>query len=297
MAQDEVWGATEQVDGGSDPSFGEPDYDNGVPANTAFAVDAVFRYGMAWIQEQPQVGLLGGLNFVGLMILTGIVSFGLNMGLVGMGASGTIDQQAVDVLSQLTGLIVQTLAWPFNQLVLAGLMVAGALWVQAEQSRTAALYTSVRPAVRGLLAGLVAGMITLVVVLFCFTPAMLALFLMIEDDVMNALAAFGVLLLPALPVLIYVGLGLMLAPYAAVLDQLGPMEAIQRSWDAANGTRLTLFVTNLVFGILGGIAACMCYIPLVVVIPIQVMGLSAAWLRYARPEAETGQWAFFQRNG
>jgi hypothetical protein len=97
--------------------------------------------------------------------------------------------------------------------------------------------------------------------------------------------------------LIYVSLGLQLAPMAAAMDGLGPVASVRRGWAAAEGNRLNLFVLNLVFGILGAIGMCLCCIPAIPVIAVQQGGMTAAWLLYARAEAETDRYPFFQRNG
>ncbi len=290
MADDDVWDAGE-VSREPDPTFGEVDYEQ------AFAVDVVFKYGIAILQEQPAMALLGGLNILALAFLVSGLSFVTNLTLSGMAVAGQLDQQVADILSQLSGLGLQLMAFPFNQLVLAGLMVAAALWIRSEVVSIGALYTSLGAAVRGLMAGLIVGALTVVLVLGLMLPAIGASVYFVQaGDLMTGVGAGVALFLPALPVLIYVGLGLMLAPYAAVLDHLGPLDAIQRSWSLADGLRLTLFVTMFVFGLLGLFSVCLCNLPLIVLMPIQIMGLSAAYLRASRALAETDEWAFFQRN-
>ncbi len=294
MADDDVWSAGE-VAQGSNPTFGDADYEQAVEANEAFAVDAVFKYGIGILQEQPTVALLGGVNILGLAFIGAGLGFGINMALTGMAVSGQIDQQVSEVLNQLSSLAVQMILWPFNQLVVAGLMVAAALWIRSEVASVGALYGSVAAAVRGLLAGLVAGVGALTLVLLM--PAVLGAVYFVQAGDYTTAAGLGlVLVLPVLPVVIYVALGLMLAPYAAVLDHLGPIEAVQRSWQMADGLRLTLFVTNFVFGLLGGFSMCLCYLPLIVVMPIQIMGFSASYLRASRSLSVTDEWAFFQRH-
>ena len=297
MAQDEVWSTGEANDDPGDPTFGEPDYENGLDANDAFSVDAVFRYGVAALQEQPQVAVLGGVNLFVLSLVVGGIAFGVNLSITAMGVSGQLDQQVADVLTQLSGMVMQLIAWPFNQLVMAGLMVAGALWVQRGEASVGALYTSVRAAIRALLASIVVGLAGMAVAGISLAPAIVAGAVLAQSgDITTAILAGSVLVLPALPILIYVNLGLLLAPYAAVLDHLGPVESVQQSWAAASGARVTLFVTSFVFGILGVISACMCSVPLIVLIPIQVIGFSSAYLRYARHTDETAGWEFFSRN-
>ncbi len=298
MAHDELWSGTDDDFDPADPDFGEPDIGEGLPPNVAFSVDRVFRWGVAWLQEQPQVAVLGGVNVFVLAMLVSGLNFGIAMGVVAAQESGALDQQVGDVLSQGSGMALQLVAWPFQQLVLAGMMVAAALWFQREESSIRALYASVRAAVRALLAGLVAGVVLVVAATVILVPigGAIALVLAAGGEATEALVVSLVLAIPALLVLVYVSLGVVLAPYAAVLDRLGPVEAVSRSWAAARGTRVTLFVTNFVFGLLNLFSACLCSLPTLVLVPIQVGGFTAAWLRYARHDDLASGWAFFDRH-
>lgn len=296
MSGDDTWKSGETADTGTSGDFGTPAYGTGAESNAAFSIDVVFRYGLQILQEQPAMALLGGLNFFGLTFLTGMVGGVAQLAVAGMVVGGDLDQQVADALGQLTSAMVQLVAYPFNQLVLAGLMVAGAHYARSGEANIGMLYTSVGPAVRAMVAGIVAGLGSLVVLVLCMIPAGLAVGVLASggSEITTTLGVGLLLFLPALPVLVWVGLGLMFAPYAAALDDLGPIDAIQRSWEAASGARITLFVTNFSFGVLGILSACLCSFPLIALMPIQVMGFAAAWLRYARSTEETDGWPFFR---
>ncbi|MFT5680443.1 MAG: hypothetical protein ACI8RZ_001349 [Myxococcota bacterium] len=60
----------------------------------------------------------------------------------------------------------------------------------------------------------------------------------------------GVLIvLISVPALFYIGLGLAFGDHAVTLDELGPTDALERSWELASGNRLHLFLFLLVYGL------------------------------------------------
>lgn len=60
----------------------------------------------------------------------------------------------------------------------------------------------------------------------------------------------GVLIfLICIPVMIYIGLGLSMGDHAVALDELGPTEALEKSWTLVSGNRLHLFIFLLVYGL------------------------------------------------
>ena len=95
--------------------------------------------------------------------------------------------------------------------------------------------------------------------------------------------------------MIYISLGLMFGIFAIVLDDAGIMEAFGISWRAASGSRVELFLLNFVFGLLGVAASCCCLVPVIIVSAIQLPGMTAGWMKYARSESATEEWGFFQR--
>lgn len=293
---DEVWESGAESTGGSD-EFGTPDYDEGLPVNAAFSIDSVFKYGLGFLQEAPAVALLGGLNMLLAAFLPSLINMPISVAITVMGETGELDPTAAQVLSNLSGIVIGLMFWPINQLIIAGIIVGAVVWIRNDEASIGALYTSFGAAVRAFLASLVAGVVSMTAAIVAMTPAGIALGVGISmENITVALGVGGLLMVPAMFVMIYVGLGVLLTPYAAVLDNLGPMEALSRSWQAADGARVTLFVTNFVFGILGVVASCMCMVPLILVVPIQQGGFVAAWLRYARHTDETSGLAFFERH-
>ena len=60
------------------------------------------------------------------------------------------------------------------------------------------------------------------------------------------------------PILIYVGIGLMLGEHAVALEDMGPMDALERSWELARGNRISLFFYGLVTGLFNIVGVLMC---------------------------------------
>lgn len=60
------------------------------------------------------------------------------------------------------------------------------------------------------------------------------------------------------PVLVYVWLGVMLAPYAAAVEGMGPTEALSRSWALVRGHRWTLLLYWLVMALVQVLLLCAC---------------------------------------
>lgn len=92
----------------------------------------------------------------------------------------------------------------------------------------------------------------------------------------------------AIPVGVYVGLGLACGGHAVVLEDLGPAEALGRSWDLAAGNRIGLFVFQAASGVLSILALilgiCMLCVGVFVTGPIATavtdLAFTRAFLRY-----------------
>lgn len=100
------------------------------------------------------------------------------------------------------------------------------------------------------------------------------------------------------PVAVYVNLGLYVGNHVVVLEGLGAMEALDRTWTLTNGNRLTLFIFAVVvalvtFGaLLGGLL--MCCIGVLFTVPaaraMMDLGLTESFLLATRDNSETAQW-------
>jgi hypothetical protein len=90
--------------------------------------------------------------------------------------------------------------------------------------------------------------------------------------------------------LVYVGLGISLAPSAAALDDVGPGDALGRSWRAARGRRLALFVFWLgtyLCAISGLLLLCIGYLATIALVELMP---AEAYLALTRSEERAGWW-------
>jgi hypothetical protein len=94
----------------------------------------------------------------------------------------------------------------------------------------------------------------------------------------------ALLALVAVPVTIYVALGLVLGDIAVVIERLGPVGALERSWSLARGNRVPLFVyffVTTLFSLVGVLACC---IGVIVTRAIADLGTTEAYLLATHPD-------------
>lgn len=105
-----------------------------------------------------------------------------------------------------------------------------------------------------------------------------------ESDVLGTIGAL-LLLLVVLPVLLYVWLGLVLGDYAVSLEGLGPVAALDRSWELARGHRLRLAEFFAVVELFGFLGILLCCVGVFVTRPIAQIGATEAFLLATDPSA------------
>ena len=123
----------------------------------------------------------------------------------------------------------------------------------------------------------------------------------IEEDTIMIVGGV-VLLLFLLPALLYVWLGLALGEHAVVFEELGPMDALDRTWSLARGRRMDLFLLLLIFGLFKVAALIagllMCCVGVLVTLPFAysmgAVALSEGFLLLTRTPEETGAWAIWK---
>ena len=106
------------------------------------------------------------------------------------------------------------------------------------------------------------------------------------DSTATTLLGLLLLLALALPVTLYVALGLYFGPWLVVLDGLRARVALERSWEMARGRRVHLLVFILVmslFSLLGMLLFC---VGVVLTRGLAETGSSAAFLLFTRGQAE-----------
>ena len=67
----------------------------------------------------------------------------------------------------------------------------------------------------------------------------------IQENETLLLVGVILILLIGLPAIVYVSLGLMLGEHAVALEDMGPMDALERSWSLARGNRFSLLLFKL----------------------------------------------------
>lgn len=103
---------------------------------------------------------------------------------------------------------------------------------------------------------------------------------------MVAAGVFAVLFL--VPVAIYVGLGTMLGERAVVLENLGPTEALRRSWSLASGNRITLFYFSFMMGLANFAGLLLCCIGLIPARGVSEFAITEAFLLATDDAAAAG---------
>lgn len=292
----DVW---EGGEGGRDGEIelGEAAYGEGLFVNQAFSVERVFSMGVAALREQPALVLLAGFNLFVMQLLPQFASYPLQFLFEGMSASGSMDATMASIASSLSSVVIAFIFMPLQQLVAAGAMVGIAHWIRNGEVSIVALYTSFSAGIRALLYALLQAVILGLTALLTISPGTAVMVLLaMNGQAMIGLGVGMLLLVVGLVALAWVSLGLVLGVYAAALDGKGPTEALQISWEAANGARLTLFLVHFVFTLLAYLACCFFVLPIIGVLALQTAGLTGAWLLYARRLEETKRWAFVERN-
>jgi hypothetical protein len=296
------WEPTRTSDAPSEASVGG-DPGEGLFANQAFSVEMVLRNGTALLREQPAFLLGGAFLVLVAQLAPSVIAIPINVLVSVQAETGALDQPVADAIVTAVRLVLTLVFLPIQMLLFGGFANGAGRYVAGEPLRPMLLLTSVRPAVRALLYRILTGFVMLAITALLLGPVALLGYASAEDMVPEAAfwVAFVVLGLAYAVAIVYVALGLQLGIFSAVLDDVGPIEAMTRSWHAASGARLTILVTDVVFGVPLGFALLLiyCLIGLALypaVYAVYQGGLAASWLLLARPEPRTREWPFYQRN-
>ncbi|MCP4809925.1 MAG: hypothetical protein GY913_10360 [Proteobacteria bacterium] len=124
---------------------------------------------------------------------------------------------------------------------------------------------------------------------------------------MEPLIILGGLLLMILmiPALVYIGLGLAMGDHALVLEGKSPMQALERSWELADGNRVTLFIFNFVMALFAFAAVflglLMCCIGVILTSPASRaaidVGFTESFLMHTRGKSEALKWKLVEVAG
>lgn len=112
----------------------------------------------------------------------------------------------------------------------------------------------------------------------------------VSADALPFLAAGGaVALLVWLPAQLYVAPGLLLGDYAVVFEEASPMEALDRSWEAASGHRLALLLFLFAAFFVNALGLMLCCIGAIPARAITDTAATVGWLRFTR--GDRAAWA------
>lgn len=280
-------------DGGSGRGdYGGVSVMGGLPSRQVFEPTVLFRLGWAVLKEQPTIVLVGGLCLFGAQVLPSLAAMPLEFATTAYFASMSEDNPAEGLWSTLLTLF----AAPFNILLVAGLQVAVARWVQRGEADLGTIFTSVRPALRLVSATIALFLLMIPMMLVACIP-LVGVFL-VAGALGPAVASVAVMLVgfALLVSFIWVQLGFSLVQVSAVLDEGGPFDAIQASWRAARGARIVLLASILAIALAAALSCCLALVPLIPLLGGAYAAYATAWLLHSRPTSETSEWAFVRRN-
>jgi hypothetical protein len=99
----------------------------------------------------------------------------------------------------------------------------------------------------------------------------------------------------ALPVYVYVDAGLRLGDLAVTLENLGPTDALDRSWELARGNRVTLWTFFLVMDLVSVAGLLFCFVGAIATSAAAETGTTEAFLLATRGGVD--QWAIPREKG
>lgn len=258
---------------------GVVDEEGGWSVQQAFSIESVFSDGWKMLKHEPAIPIVAMLLIIAIQIALGVVQYGIDS------VSGT--DGAGLLAGQLVNMVLNFLAVVPTEIITAGALIGLGTVAQSGRAPLGTLVGHVREGIQLLIVSLLAGVILIAVMMVVAVPIGVAVGLAVSlggDPIM--LSALGVVLgIPALFLIVYVSLGLHLAPYACALDGLGPVEAIQVGWQKASGARMTLFALLLLQSVAVALAACLTLgIGAVVLAGVFMAGEVVAWCRVRRSD-------------
>ncbi len=291
MSQD-VWQGSET--GGRGEGVEGLAHGDGWAKKRSFGYETVLYGGIGIIKEQPAAVLLWTVFFFFMSFtascLTSPLTVGVNIYTETAGLDASVAMAINQVVTQSCTMLVSV---PIQQFCMAGLIAFVAHYIRTDEADLPLLFTNVWGGIRGTL---VTWSITaLYMLLLIPLGAVAAGTFYATEDLQMTIMAFGAAYVLLIPVMLFL-LPLSLALYAAILDEVGPLEAIATAWTAGSGARVEIFVMLLVMGLLTVVLMLMCCLPAVIAPSLFSAGLAVAWLTYSRDEAEVDSWQFIQRN-
>lgn len=275
----------------------------GLPANQAYSIDTVFRYGLAFLQEQPTLAAAG----IGALFLTIVIpflaSFVFNIFGSVAGASGDDAGAMLQLLANFGQQMVTLIAMPFQILFTAGFINAVGHYVVTDLVEPKRVFTEIGAGVRVFVWRFAVGFaMTLVAAVFILPFVVIGgVIAFYAEAIIPGIATMFIGVIPYFVVGVYLSLRLLLGDEAAAIDGQWPIAAYTTTWNQTRGAFITLFVTSVVFGIVSAMAyaSVFCLVGLVLfpaVLALTQAGFAVTYILNTRPESVTKNYAFFQRN-
>lgn len=267
-----------------------------LPVSEAFSISRAIGHGWEAFKRNPAAWIIGGF----LLSLTGQGGGGnsfnnqsfqssgdpsVDQFMQGMEAGLALTQLGIACFCGIVGLLIH--AW-----VMPGFVRMSRDMVVNGSAEMGTLFGATDCFVRQLLWDLLVGIVSFGAFVVAAIPGgglLAAAFLVNDGGEPNPALLIGglvLLVLIAVPVLIYVGIGLMFGSYAIALEDSGPMDALERSWAMASGNRIHLFLFNLVTGLFNILGVCACCVGVWVTRPVVETGKVEAWLLATDPNFE-----------
>ncbi|NCG21393.1 MAG: hypothetical protein GWP91_20475 [Rhodobacterales bacterium] len=291
MSQD-VWEGSESDrhgEGAADLAHGE-----GWHRKRAFSYETVLFGGVGLLKEQPVAMLLWTLFLMGTSFAVSCFTSPLTVGIQVAAAAMQLDPMIEGAVNQVVGMTANILfSLPVQQFCYAGLIGFVGHYLRTDEADLSLLFTNVWGGVRATLVAWTLAALAMAVYLPLGGVGFGVYYA--TDNVEFAALAVALSLLVLIPVGLLL-LPLMLAMFSAVLDEVGPMEAIITAWQGGSGARLELFLMGLVMTVVS-LGMCMLFcVPFLFVPALHGAGMSVAWLTYSRAEKDVDSWPFIQRN-
>lgn len=247
----------------------------------------------AWtLLKQAPVSLIGAVL---LLLAADMLATGIQFGFQVLAVSA-LDPGAALPISVGVSLLLGIAMACFSAWILVGFAGVAVRLLESGEERVGDLFETRGRWFRYLacefLAGLLGALVFLPFGLLAFGSAFAGDWF---DQELLGFTAIVLVLLIYLPIAIYVGLGLALAPLAVSIEGLGPLRALRRSWQIARGHRLWLLLYFLVQAMVAVAGLLLCCVGLIPAYALILAALHSSYALHALPAPLAGRWIDTQR--
>lgn len=298
MTDDDVWSPGDEAPGAGRVAPPGTAYGQGMWITQAFSLDVAFRLGFALLRERP--GLMLGLG-AALWLLTNLPTFvslpgDFTVGVL-QGAGEEMTANVVDLANNLLTLGLYLLVFPFQWFLTTGGLRAIARHVETGESDGSLVWSSFPEALWVIVYRILYSLVVLLVIGATFAPFLgIGAVFLVQEAYEGLIIALIVGAVASLAVYVWIGLPLALGTLACAIDGATAPAAFTIAWRAGEGSRATLVVFGLVFGLLGLVGMCFFCVGQIPVLSVALGAVAGGWVLYARPEETLRASPFLQRN-